>query len=477
MSVTWRTVYPNVYEPDEQELVDRTLEFLAGDAETLEKKIEQQNADQAAGIDYFGDMELNPGIGLIRDRTLGTYDLLSEAYRVNPYNPLYTDVSYAKQTKYGRLVANPLQVDIGPSFPYIPKGTDLWISNADFTIGRGLDHEMTYYKPIFAGDTVYSKVTRQDMIDVSEGGTTMRKFRVIGECELYNQRDEKVASGWYSAIETFKVPVKREMAEAYDGPRVIAFNKYADWDKIRPRHVYTQEDWDFMKSVWEKEVIRGADTLYWEDVAIGDEPAWTCEAPSTPSSGGPPPMTEAQRTLTVRDKLMHYTFKPTGHEWMAPQFSDPKLDDYGRYYIEPLPMGPGPRAMTDPHPNARPSFQNTVGRNYCVRLVTNWMGDEGFLHKICWKLAFCWDAGKNMFPAEHDRPSYLLKVPYLREQGKYMNTHGFEGDCSITKAYVCDKYIQDGHHYVDLVVWCETIEGDIWCECYAVVELPSRGES
>jgi hypothetical protein len=117
---------------------------------------------------------------------------------------------------------------------------------------------------------------------------------------------------------------------------------------------------------------------------------------------------------------------------------------------------------------------NTVGRNLAVRLVTNWMGDEGWIYKFAWKLAFGMDAGRNVFPAGHDRPSYLLKVPSLKKAGKFMNTHGFEGDVAITKGYVCDKYIKDGAYYADLVVWCETIEGDIWSECYAVVELPSR---
>lgn len=476
MSVEFRIVYPNQYESDEQELVDITRDFVSGDVDALTQKIEKQSIDQANGVDYFGGMELNPGIGLIKDRTLGSNDLLSGAYALNPYNPLYTDVEYAKNTRYGRLVANPLQVDIGPSFPYIPKGTDLWISNDDFTIGRGLDHEMTYYKPILVGDTIYSKVTKQDFIDVTEGGSTMRKFRVIGECELYNQNDEKVAGGWYSAIETFKVPVDRKMAEEYEGPRVIAFNKHANWDKIRPRHVYTDEDWEYMKRLWENESIRGAETLYWEDVNIGDEPIWTCEAPMNTEDGERArPLMEVGRNTFVRDKLLGTKFPITGKEWMQPPTGDLYKDEYGRYHFDILGRGFNPRAGVADHPNARSSFQNTIGRNFCTRLVTNWMGDDGFLHKMCWKLAFCYDAGENVFPAEHDRPGYLLKVPYLREQGKYMNTHGFEGDCSITKAYVCDKYIKDGKHYVDLVVWCETIEGDIWCECYAVVELPVRG--
>ena len=106
-------------------------------------------------------------------------------------------------------------------------------------------------------------------------------------------------------------------------------------------------------------------------------------------------------------------------------------------------------------------------------MVTNWMWDDGFLHKFAWRVAN--DTDHNKFPEDYDRPSYLLKVPYLKEQGKFVISHGYEGDVGITKGYVCDKYVKDGKHYVDLVLWSETIEGYIWSECYAVVELPSRG--
>jgi hypothetical protein len=126
------------------------------------------------------------------------------------------------------------------------------------------------------------------------------------------------------------------------------------------------------------------------------------------------------------------------------------------------------------NPNKRSVFQNTEGRKYGVRMVTNWMGDDGFLHKFAWRVIN--DTDHNKFPEDFDRPSYLLKVPYLKEQGKFATTHGYEGDVGITKGYVCDKYVKDGKHYVDLVVWSETIEGYIWSECYAVVELPSKEE-
>lgn len=468
--IKWRKVYPHVYEDDEQELLSLTMDFISGGAEELEKKLRQQDIDFAEGREYPGGMELSPGTGLKRDFTAGSNDLLASAYALNPYNPLYTNPSY--KNKYGRLVANPLFGDPACNFPYIPKGTDIWISSDDPCIGRGLDHKVTFHKPILAGDTLRTRVTRQDCVDITEPGSMVRRFRVIGEHELYNQRDELVSDGWYSAIETFKIPEKPEMAAEYEGPKSIAFNMYADWDKVRPRHVYTDEDWEQIKSVWENEEIRGADARYWEDVNIGDEPRWTCEAPVL--GMGPPPMLNVSRTTSLRDVMMDTEFEIDSDSWRRPKYTEPYKDEYGRYRVDEIRSTFNPRQLKTDDPNARNPFMNTSGRNFCTRLVTNWIGDEGFLHKICWKLAFCWEEGKNAFPLEHDRPSYLYKVPYLAEQGRFMLTHGYEGDCSITKAYVCDKYVKDGKHYIDLVVWCETIDGHIWSECYAVVELPSR---
>jgi hypothetical protein len=153
-------------------------------------------------------------------------------------------------------------------------------------------------------------------------------------------------------------------------------------------------------------------------------------------------------------------------------------DDHGIYQVKSgggMGMGGPPMGMAkEKHPNERSVFMNTKGRQYGVRMVTNWIGDDGFLHKFAWRVIN--DTDHNKFPGTLDRPSYLLKVPYLKEAGKYVTTHGYEGDVGITKGYVCDKYVKDGKNYVDLVVWSETIEGHIWSECYAVVELPSKND-
>jgi len=48
------------------------------------------------------------------------------------------------------------------------------------------------------------------------------------------------------------------------------------------------------------------------------------------------------------------------------------------------------------------------------------------------------------------------------------------GDIALIHSYVYDKYVRDGAFLVDLVWWIETLDGEIYEEGGATVELPSR---
>ena len=120
----------------------------------------------------------------------------------------------------------------------------------------------------------------------------------------------------------------------------------------------------------------------------------------------------------------------------------------------------------------RSSWSNTTGRTEIARFLSNYAGDDGFVSSVCWRLAFWPYLGTNPYPAEYDRPSYLQKVPYLK--GRFMEAHGADGMAAITHGYVTDKYTKFGKYYIDLVCWCEDIEGRIWCEGYGTIELPSK---
>lgn len=480
----FKTVYPGIYDEREQEVYEKIWKILSGGQDELAGKIEAQSKGKRyyTGPDIQSrQVEFNSAWTPIKYYTPGTNDLVSAAKQLTPRNPLFKDPEYAANTKYGALIAAPFAVDMGVGLPYTPKLTEayVWVENKGPASLGGLDHVVTFYKPIYASDTLHSFVTRQEIVDVTPSeGFNARLFRTIGEGDMYNQNGEKVMHIYHSAIEVFKVFKDPSVADKFEGkvPTNATVRLFKDWTEVRPAHVYTDEEWENIKEIWGKEYVRGADTLYWEDVKIGDEPAWTCDGPvvsdNQSAGGGFGPM----NTVSVRDVLMGTVStdqSPMG-QMMAPKVELHK-DENGIYRVKAGEMGMGNPFMDTgaKHPNQRSVFQNTEGRKYGIRMVTNWMGDDGFLHQFAWRVAN--DTDHNKFPAEFDRPSYLLKVPYLKEQGKFTSTHGYEGDVGITKGYVCDKYVKDGKHYVDLVIWSETIEGYIWSECYAVVELPSKG--
>jgi len=58
-------------------------------------------------------------------------------------------------------------------------------------------------------------------------------------------------------IETFKLFKDPSMAKEYKKPLDIIPSRYYDWDRIRKRHVYTAQDWDYIKELWRKRTYPG----------------------------------------------------------------------------------------------------------------------------------------------------------------------------------------------------------------------------
>lgn len=483
MDPRFKIVYPNVYDEVEQRVIDSLRSFMPGEPEKIMELMERQ----MAGETFYPGMELNSAF-VPTEFTIGSTELSTTAGKINPYNPLYNDIKYAKTTRYGRILSAPFAVDVSAGFPYLPKETEAWVWVSDEEVPDvkgGLDHEMTFYKPIGAGDTVRTVVTRQEFIDITDpNGSEFRTFRIIGEGDMYNQNDELVAHMFHSCCERFHIFSDPVYAADFKGttPHHSVVRRYRNWDKARDWHVYTDEEWETIKGIWQNEYIRGADTLYWEDVNIGDEPAPTADGPF-PNEGGKPMPGAMTPNISLRDALTKdpsELFKGPPGMPVMPGMGAGTIefgkDEHGIITVKAQSAGGPPPAgpAGEKHPRERASFQNSDGRDYCVRVITNWMGDDGWLYKFGWRLTS--DIDHNKYPEDFDRPSYLLKVPYLKEAGKYMTTHGFAGDVSVNRAYVCDKYIKDGQHFVDLVVWGETVDGQIYTECCASVILPSREE-
>jgi len=77
-----------------------------------------------------------------------------------------------------------------------------------------------------------------------------------------------------------------------------------------------------------------------------------------------------------------------------------------------------------------------------ARLVTNWMGDDGFICKFSWR--------------------HVWRAPI--------------GDAAIINGKVTKKYVENGEHLVDISVWCLDLRGCIPDMAVATVKLVSKAD-
>jgi hypothetical protein len=122
------------------------------------------------------------------------------------------------------------------------------------------------------------------------------------------------------------------------------------------------------------------------------------------------------------------------------------------------------------NPNYRMLFYNDTPAKIITRMVTNYIGDAGFVTRIGWDFKQL----EKETQLERTGGEYLDKVPYMN--GKGCTEHGGEGDTVIAKGYVTDKYINDKDEgIIDLVCWAETLEEDKIIEvCPAAARLPFK---
>jgi hypothetical protein len=399
------------------------------------------------------------------------------------YNPLWLDSNYAKKTWYGQCPAIPT-IREPMAMAMLPSELgDEARPSGDPLVGDGYDFELYYYKPIFAGDSFTSKAVAQDCVDLTVDGSTTRYFIAIVEAEMYNQKNEMVCRAkmyWPTFLQKYEegeTSSKQEMAQGpmagggqqgpgegggQQGPgegggqqgQTAGGGMQARY--TRAAHEYTDADWEYLKNIWKNEKIRGAEILYWEDVKVGDEPPMTAENPVTDY--------DARRYTGF-----HHTVGAIGGDSARDYLMTGNSER--RFYKRD-------DGVYDVSNSDRTHFLNFVGRNFCLRTITNWCGDDGFVRKVGWRMVndFRPEEQMNHFPEGHFRESWLLKVPELKKAGKFINTHGMGPDCAICKAYVTEKFIDPDtkEHMVMLTAWAEDMDGNIFQECEFSVALPTR---
>ena len=274
----------------------------------------------------------------------------------------------------------------------------------------GTDWE--WFKPIRHRDSFTVRARLLDAVE-KQGGKAKSFIIQTGEVLYTNQHGELVCRALGHTARTPR-------AKAKDGLKYEA----------RETHRYTPEELESIAHAIETEELRGATPRFWEEAEIG--------ASVQPMLKGP---------LNITDMICWYS--GGGHSYQSHR----RATMYRK------------RHPADSYVDAKTGAQDSAARGHAEskmarevgmpgsydvgpqriswmgQLMTNWMGDDGFLRRL----------------------NVAVRRPNIF------------GDVSWCRAKVVDKRTEEGAHLVDLEVWVDNQLGETTAKGTAVVELPSRG--
>lgn len=182
------------------------------------------------------------------------------AHGIGDDNPLWCDPEYAKNTKYGDVVAL-------PSFLFttsrIVSGYCGGLSGVH-AMWAGAD--WTWHKPVLRNDVITTEAYLKDLVE-HQTKFAGRAFQQIYHVDFFNQRGEKVAEADSWVFRTDRDEARErgtKYTEARGRVEPFTDEQLAEWGKL-----YANEE------------IRGAEKRYWEDVNEGDELPRMMKGPMT----------------------------------------------------------------------------------------------------------------------------------------------------------------------------------------------------
>ena len=331
------------------------------------------------------------------------------AHGIGDDNPLWCDPEYAAKTKFGTVVAL-------PSFLFstsrivsgycggLPGVHAMW-AGADWI----------WHKPVLRNDTISTTAYLKDLIghDTKFAG---RAYQQIYHVDFYNQHGDLVSECDSYVFRTDRDEA-RERGTKYTG-------------QVGKVETLTDEQMQEWFDLYRNEEVRGATPRYWEDVKEGDELPRMMKGPMTVT--GFIGYAQGWGGLYIRTNKLHFQLID----------AHPGLGIPNKFGVRDVPE----RVHWDD------DFAREVGtpgaydygperHSWLTHHVTNWIGDEGFLHK----------------------------------SKSQIRRHNPDGDVIFIDGSVIRKYEENGKKYVEIQQRAETHRGELSALGTAVAELPSKG--
>ncbi len=332
------------------------------------------------------------------------------AHGIGDDNPLWCDPDYAKTTKFGEVVALPSFLFatsriISGYVGGLPGVHAMW-SGADWT----------WHKPILRNTEIRTESYLKDLVE-HDTRFAGRAIQQIYHVDFYDANTGDMlaeADSWCFRTDRDEA---RENGTKYTEAR------------SQGHRVYTQEELDSYTKYYEQEVIRGAETRYWDDVNEGDELPIMVKGPMTVT--GFVAYAQGWGGLYIRaNKLAWKLQQKHPGAGIKNRFGIPDCPERV-HWEEEFALEVGAPGAYDYGPERT---------SWLTHQITNWMGDDGF----------------------------------LRQAKCQVRRHNPEGDIILIKSSVTRKFTEGDRHLVEIDQRAEQQDGELSAIGTAIVELPKR---
>ena len=271
------------------------------------------------------------------------------AWGIGDDNPLWLDQEYARQTRYGTIIAPP---------------TFLYATNrvmSGYVGGLPGIHAMfagtnwTWYSPTRLGDRIEVEVFLKELVE-HETRFAGRAIQQIYHGDYFNQIGDKIAEA-----DSWCFRTERETAR----------EKGKKYKHVKGRKKYSSEEVRRIVELYEKEEVRGGVPRYWGDVKVGEQIPMIVKGPMTVT--GFIAFVQGWGGLYIRaHKIAFKMFQKHKGLGIPNVYGIPDIPERV-HWEDDLAKAVGTPAAYDYGPE-RVSWMS--------HLMTNWIGDDGWLYKL-----------------------------------------------------------------------------------------------
>jgi len=293
-------------------------------------------------------------------------------------NPLWTDAEYAKNSRYGSIVAPPSFV--WACFAHVIFG---WRGLGGFHAGCDVE----FIKPIYVGDKISAECVFKSFEGPKKSSYADETVIDHFQNQYWNQKGDLIARYHWWVVHFARSKARKNKKHA----------------NLEFPHPWTEEQLAKIEEEVLSEEIRGSKPRYWEDVEVGEDVGPVVKGPLGITDeiayviGGGVPIPRIQAHGVA---LRSYRKHPA---WM---FRDPNTKGCEPIYAVHYNRAAA-NAMGLPQSYDVGMQRHTWG----IHLITNWMGDDGWLKRSY---------------TEYTRFVYLSDVVWLKGKvtDKYIDDEG-----------------------------------------------------